>query len=246
MLLSISRSYFKACNFKGMKCFLLSFSAWRMKLSRRGFPQGSSISVIAHIPQHIHMFKHMLILIHTHTPHLSLYGTSAKLYSSPFHLSVSNFPSIDPPLRLCNFPQNRCQASITQIDVFNKNAIRRKEVEEEEEEEERTLFSWRRNLEVGVLLSVCVLLGSPFHKFRLYWCGWRETFFKSAFEESQMLQDETPTCVCVCACVPVSELRLTWLFHFNRIFVGLLVDPISKAQGERLHSKASMVSLAEP
>lgn len=34
-------------------------------------------------------------------------------------------------------------------------------------------------------------------------------FFKSAFEESQMLQDETPTCVCVCACMPVSELRLT-------------------------------------
>lgn len=62
----------------------------------------------------------------TYTPHLSLYGTSAKLYSSPLHLSMSNLPSIDPPLRFHNFPQSRCQASITQIDVFNKNAIRRK------------------------------------------------------------------------------------------------------------------------
>lgn len=34
-------------------------------------------------------------------------------------------------------------------------------------------------------------------------------FLKAHFEESQMLQDETPTCVCVCACKPVSELRLT-------------------------------------
>lgn len=61
----------------------------------------------------------------TCTPHLSLCGTSAKLYSSPLHLSMSNLPSIDPPLRSRNFPQSRCQASITHIDVFNKNAIRR-------------------------------------------------------------------------------------------------------------------------
>lgn len=53
-LLSISCSHFKACNFKGMKCFLQSFSAWRMKLSGRGFPQESSISATSHIPQHTH------------------------------------------------------------------------------------------------------------------------------------------------------------------------------------------------
>lgn len=38
---------------------------------------------------------------------------------------MSNLPPIDPPLRSHNFPQSRCRANITWIDVFNKNAIRR-------------------------------------------------------------------------------------------------------------------------
>ena len=87
------------------------------------------LNLLSHTYHNTHVQTHAHIDTHTHTHthiHLTLDGTSAKLYSSPLHLSMSNLPSIDPPLRLHNFPQNRCQASITQIDVFNKNAIRKK------------------------------------------------------------------------------------------------------------------------
>ena len=83
----------------------------------------------AHACTHTHTRTHTHTHTHTHTrthTNVSLHGTSAKLYSSPLHLSTSNFPTIDPPLRLYNFPENRCQASITQADVFNKNVMRKK------------------------------------------------------------------------------------------------------------------------
>lgn len=131
-LLSITTSLFKARNFKE-----------NSSTSQRKVPWGIlSVCYFAHTtPKHVFSDSHTC---------LPLCGTSVKLYISPFHLSRSNLLSIDSQLRLHSFPQNRCHVSITHIDVFNKIAMRKEK--EVEEEEERMGFSWKINLEVGVLV----------------------------------------------------------------------------------------------
>lgn len=167
-----------------------------MKLSGRGPSQGSSISVISHIPQRSRMFKHTLICTYTHTHTHLCKGTSAQLYSSPLHLSEYNFST----LRLHNLPLNRCQATIAAIDAFNKNAMRRRRNGRRE----------GHSSTVGVPLHQCVVvsyLAAFFTSFASTDVVGEKTFFKSTFEESQMLQDEKHphVLVCVCACQWVSS-----------------------------------------
>ena len=53
----------------------------------------------------------------------------------------------------------------------------------------------RRCVSTCVFVSYLAALCTSFAS--MMWLA--RNFFKRAFEEAQMLQDETPTCVCVCA-----------------------------------------------
>lgn len=88
-------------------------------------PLRDPLCAISHITTCAHVQIHTCMDAQTCTCS-SLYGTSANLYCSPLHLSMSNLRSIDPPLRLHSFSQNRCQPSITHTDVFNKKAMKKK------------------------------------------------------------------------------------------------------------------------
>lgn len=75
----------------------------------------------------------------------------------------------------------------------------------------RTLFSWRRNLEVGVLVRVCVCvsyLAALCTSFASTDVVGEKLFLKAHLKNLRCYKTKRPH-VFVCACVPVSELRLT-------------------------------------